>query len=171
MSEGPLILALDQSSTQTGIALGRPEGPVALSSYSNPKCGEDYGRAFEAYTEWLDSQLDGVDLLAFEQPVRPHKNLNLHTARLLYGIAGQIELVARRRGIRAIEVDNNEMKKLIYGKGGPKPEGWLGKKLARKWGFEPQNMDECDAAGVFLFAIQHQFPDAFDVWFRRRAAA
>ncbi|MBI1234740.1 MAG: hypothetical protein GC208_09590 [Alphaproteobacteria bacterium] len=171
MSGGPVILALDQSSTRTGYVRGRPEGPVVLGSYSNGTCNEQYGKALLRYEAWLESMLDGVDLLAFEQPVRPFQSLNLHTARLLYGIAGVIEMVSERRRVDCFEVDTGEMKKLIFGKGGKKPDESVAKRHARRWGFDATNGDEADAAGVFLFAIQHQYPDAFDRWLDRRAAA
>jgi len=169
MSDGPVILALDQSSTRTGCAKGRPDGPVALFSYANPKCGRDYGRAFEAYRAWLSDTLSGVDLVAFETPVNPSV-LNLHTARLLYGIAGFIEWTCRKQGVEVLETDNNQMKKLIYGKGGKKPAEYLAKSKARSWGFDPENIDECDAAGVFLITVQHRYPDAFNrVWAKQKA--
>lgn len=169
MTENPVILALDQSSTRTGCAKGRPGGPVALFSYSNPKCGNNYGRAMEAYRRWLTEAVADVDVVAFETPVNPSV-LNLHTARLLYGIAGVIENVCFNRNLRVLETDNNQMKQLIYGKGGKKPEEHQAKRKARAWGFNPENIDECDAAGVFLTTVKHQFPETFDaVWAKQKA--
>lgn len=171
MSGGPVILALDQSSTRTGYVRGRPEGPVVLGSYANGKCGDEYGKALLRYEAWLESMLDGVDILAFEQPVRPGDYLRLSTARILYGIAGVIEMAGERRKLAVYEADTNELKKLIYGKAGKKPLESVATRHARRWGFDAANGDEADAAGVFLFTIQHQYPDAFDRWLDRRAGA
>lgn len=167
--ENPVILALDQSSSQTGCAKGRPGGPVDLFSYRNPKCGQNYGRSLATYRHWLEDAVDGVDIVAFETPIVPAR-LQLHTARLLYGIAGVIESVCWAQSIRCIEADNNQMKALIYGKGGKKPEFPTSKRRAREWGLEPQNQDEADAAGIFLITVQHQFPETFDrVWAKQKA--
>jgi hypothetical protein len=170
MSKRPVILALDQSSTCTGWVRGHPDGPVTIGSYRNPKCGADYGRALSHYWDWLGGELDGVDLLAFEKPVRPNI-LNLHTARLLYSIAGIIEMVCRDHSVRVVEVDNGEHKKLIYGKGGKKPEEFVARRHAKSWGFDATNIDECDASGIFLLTVQHQYPDAFSAWTQRKVAA
>ena len=167
-----MILALDQSSTRTGVCEGRPEGPVSLSSFSLPRCGDDMGRALDLYREWMERRLAAgeVSLVAFERPVNP-SILHLRIARLLYGIAGVIEMVARWNSVPALEVDTNKMKKLIYGKGGKKPKPDIACAHARRWGFEPANGDEADACGVFLITVQHQFPDAFNAWLGQRSAA
>jgi hypothetical protein len=167
----PLILALDQSSSQTGFALGRPDGPVALGSYENPSSDKGYGQSLTYYETWLETVVPGVGMIGFEKPVLPARLKNLHVARLLYGIAGVIELVAVRHKIPVVEIDTGKMKMLIYGKGGAKPEFWLARKHSRAWGFEPKNGDESDAAGVFLSVVQHQFPEHFGEWLARRAAA
>ena len=163
-----ILLAIDQSSTRSGWCRGRPGGPVELGSYGNPKCRENYGRALQHYADWLRTMLDGVDIVAFEQPVRPGNYLNLHTARLLYGIAGIIELVALERGLPTFEADTNEMKKLFFGKGGKKPPEREAIRLAGQWGFTPANGDEADACGVFLFTVKHRFADAFEGWANRK---
>lgn len=175
MSDGPVILALDQSSSRTGWCRGTPAGPVSLGSYQNPRCGSpnnyDYGLAFQHYADWLDAVLDGVDIVAFEQPVRPGNYLHLHTARLLYGIAICIEWKCLTTQIRAIEADTNQLKKLFYGKGGKKPPEREAIAHARSWGIDATNGDEADAAGVFLFTVHHRFPDAFKAWADQKKGA
>lgn len=168
MSDAPVILALDQSSSRTGWCRGTPDGPVSLGSFGLPRCGGHYGRALQEFDGKLSELLDGVNMLAFEQPVRPGNFLNLHTARLLYGIAGMIEIVADRRGLRAVEADTGQMKKLIFGKGGQKPPEREAIRHARSWGIEATNGDEADAAGVFLLTVKHRFPDAFRGWAERK---
>ncbi|WP_270374955.1 hypothetical protein [Marinicauda sp. Alg238-R41] len=166
-----MLLALDQSSSRTGVCKGRPEGPVASYSFGLPKCGDDFGLALTLYDAWLERQLEDVDLIAFERPVNP-SCLHLRTARLLYGIAGVIEMVAHRRRIAAVEADTNKLKKLIYGRGGKKPKPDEACMHARRWGFDPANGDEADACGVWLITVQYQFPDAFNrVWLPKRSAA
>ena len=171
MSEGPILLALDQSSTRTGWVRGAPEGPVSLGSFGLSRCGGNYGRALQEFDGKLCELLDGVTHLAFEQPVRPGNYLNLHTARLLYGIAGMIELVANRHGLPVMEADTNQLKKLFYGKGGKKPPEREAIAHARSWGIDATNGDEADAAGVFLFTVHHRFPDAFKAWADQKKGA
>ncbi len=175
MTDSPVILALDQSSTRTGWCRGRPEGPVAFGSYTNPRCGSpksyDYGLAFQHYADWLDGMLDGVEIVAFEQPVRPGGYLHLHTARLLYSIATCIEWRCLTAQVRAMEANTREMKKLFYGNGGKKPTEFQAMCLAREWGLEPGNGDEADAAGVFIVTIKNRFPEAFKLWANRKQGA
>ena len=65
-----------------------------------------------------------------------------------------------------------ELKKLIYGRGGKKPKPDEACMHARRWGFDPANGDEADACGVWLITVQYQFPDAFNrVWLPKRSAA
>lgn len=167
-----MLLALDQSSTRTGVCKGRPEGPVSLYSFKLPACGEDYGLAARNYGVWLSKQLEGVEVIAYEKPCRPSGKLNLHTLRLIYGLCMKIEEVAFAHGIPCLEADNQKIKALLYGKGGKKPPTNVQVNCARRWGFDAGNSDEADAAGVFLLTCQHRFPKAFDsVWIRNRAGA
>lgn len=171
-----MILAFDQSSKSTGLCKGRPEGPVSLLTYRNPsfgsrKSGFDYGRALRSYARWLESQIEGVTLIAMESPVSPYPGMSVETGRILYGIANEIEKAASRHGLRCVEFHNQTVKALVYGKGGKKlPEPEL-QRRAGAWGVLPANGDEADAFGVYLTAVRDCFPDAMPAWTRRRAAA
>ena len=168
-----MLLALDQSSTRTGLCVGRPDGPVSLHSSRIKKRGSEYGAALAAYGRWLNQRIDEYrpTLIVYEQPVRPNGMLNLHTARLLYGLCGIIEVVALQRSIPCLEVHNQKVKVRLYGKGGKKPKERDAVRMARAWGFDATNSDEADAAGVFLVAVENRFPEAFKAWMRVRAGA
>jgi hypothetical protein len=166
-----ILLALDQGSTRNGWCRGPVDGPTTCGSFGLKPCGGQYGAALHEYRRLLIPLLDGVDVLAFEQPVRPFADLHLHTARLLYGIAGIIEYVAvEQSDIDCFEADNQQVKKLVWGKGGKKPKPVDAIRMARGWGFDPANGDEADACGVFLYTVQQRFPDAMHHWIERRAA-
>lgn len=165
-----MILALDQSATRTGWCLGPAFGPVVAGSASFKGHGLNIGALLSEFRSWLRGVCEAHDpeLIAFEQPVRPFSAANLTTMRQLYGVAGMVEVVARDKGIPVVEVKTNSMKKLIYGNGGKKPTPAVAMQLARDWGFDVSNGDEADAAGIFLFTVQHRYNDDFMTWERNR---
>lgn len=168
-----MILALDQSSTRTGWCLGPASGPVVTGSASFKGHGLDIGALMCAFRSWLRSQIEAhdVELLAFEQPVRPFAKANLQTMRQLYGITGMVEVVAKDKAIPVLEVKSSSMKKLIYGHGGKKPTPSIAMELAREWGIETTNGDESDAAGIFLSVVKHRYEHEFMAWEQRRREA
>lgn len=158
-------IALDTSSKQTGYVRGATDGsaPLVISSFSvDPKWKGDIGRQMHDFREKLAPRLTGVEVVFLERPVLPFGKLNYDTLRILYGIAGMVEVMAIDRGIPCFDVQNGKHKKLIYGKGGTKPENPV--ELAGAWGMQCQNGDEADACGVWLYAIQKLFPDDFGHW-------
>lgn len=114
------------------------------------------------FREQLKPRMAGVDIVFIERPVLPFSKLNYNTLRILYGIAGMVEVMAVDRGIPCFDVDNGKHKKLIYGKGGAKPENTT--ELAGAWGFDCSNDDEADACGVFLYCVQKLYEDDFKHW-------
>ncbi|MEO0870488.1 MAG: hypothetical protein AAFY19_00810 [Pseudomonadota bacterium] len=163
-----IVLALDTSATRTGWCVGPAEGPVLLGSARFGGYGRDIGGLLVAFDDWLTEliQKERPGLIGFEQPCMPMKSLNFVTLRQIYGVAGQVEFTARRAQVGCVEAHNSSIKKLIYGKGGKKPAN--APALARSWGFDARNHDEADAAGVFLYTVRHQVPDAYPAWLRRR---
>lgn len=166
-----MIFALDTSATRTGWCLGAPLGPAILGHALFGGHGDNIGALLADFRDWLSERLDRhqPSLIAFEKPVRPMAQGNLKVFRQLYGIAGMVELVALDHKIPAYEVDNQQVKKLFYGSGGKKPGKADGLALAAQWGFEADNMDEADAAGVWMKTIEQRHPEAFRQWERLRA--
>lgn len=170
-----MIAAFDIAAGTTGWCVGPAGGPVETGSFRLPPFASDIGGLFLAYQRWLDGFLlgDQIRLVAFEKPVRPFASLNLDTARKLYGLAGLVEMEAKRRGIAVREVNNQTAKKLCYGSARLKSAE--AKKVAvpraRLWGFDPKGHDEADACAVWLVVIEKHHPEAFKAWEARRRAA
>ena len=170
-----MILSLDTSASRTGWCVGEPQGPVRTGSAGFGGHGCDIGGLLLEFEGWLSEMVFEIvpQRIVFEKPVRPFASLNLETARKLYGIAGIVELVAKRQKVPVREVSNTEAKKLCYGNGGLKSAE--AKKVAvdraRLWGAAPANHDEADAFAVWLVAVKHHHPEAFEAWEARRRRA
>lgn len=160
-----VAIALDTSSRRTGYVRGRVDGsaPLRIDSFGLVRDDKnDIGAGMVEFREALRPRLTGVDIIFMEKPALPFGKLNYNTLRILYGIAGMVEVMAIDMGIPCFDVDNGKHKKLIYGRGGAKPSNT--EDLAGSWGFDVQNDDEADAAGVFLYSVQQFYPEAFDHW-------
>jgi len=160
-----VAIALDTSSRRTGYVRGRTDGsgPLTISHFGlNREDKNDIGAGMVEFREALRPRLSGVDIIFMEKPALPFGKLNYNTLRILYGIAGMVEVMAIDMGIPCFDVDNGKHKKLIYGKGGAKPAN--AEELAAAWGFECQNDDEADAAGVFLHSVKTMYPADFQHW-------
>lgn len=164
-----IVLALDASPRRTGWVRGEPGGPIRLGSISLP---EPVRRRI-GYTvcEWelrIARLIEGVAAVYFEAPIFPMHG-NAKATRPLWALASHIEYLCHRAGIDCCEVAANSHKRLIYGSGGAKPAN--AEALAQAWGFPARNPDEADAAGVFLFAVAREYPQAFAGWQRIRASS
>ena len=162
-----MILALDQA-TRTGWAKGEPCGPVTCGSFSIWKAGDNIGRAMLMFKKELEALLDDVDLIVFEEPIRPFKT-SIVTLQKLYCIAGMIEVVGLIKGIETAQVHNKTCKKTVYGSGGKKPSEAVAIHKIAKRGITVTNGDEADAAAVFIHTVMVRFPEDaenFDPLFR-----
>lgn len=160
-----VAIALDTSSRRTGYIRGKIDGsgPLKIDSFGVVREDKnDIGAGMVEFREALIPRLTGVDIIFMEKPALPFGKLNYNTLRILYGIAGMVEVIAKDMDIPCFDVDNGKHKKLIYGKGGPKPSN--PEELAGAWGFNPTNDDEADACGVFLYSIQQFYPKEFRYW-------
>lgn len=162
-----VAIALDTSSRRTGYVRGPVDGsaPLKISNFGLIREDKhDIGAGMIEFREALRPRLTGVDIIFMEKPALPFGSLNYDTLRILYGIAGMVEVMAIDMGIPCFDVDNGKHKKLIYGKGGTKPKN--PEELAASWGFDVDNDDEADAAGVFLYSVQQFYPQEFTHWQR-----
>ena len=166
----PVAIALDTSSRRTGYVRGKTDGsgPLKIDSFGLIREDKnDIGAGMIEFREALRPRLTGVDIIFMEKPALPFGKLNYDTLRILYGIAGMVEVMAIDMKIPCFDVDNGKHKKLIYGKGGAKPENT--EALAASWGFETSNDDESDAAGVWLYGVQQFYPQEFLHWQKIKA--
>lgn len=155
-------IAIDQSITQSGYIRGRVDGSaLSIDSFKvDSKYAGDVGAQLMDFEKKLEPRLSGVDLIFIERPIHPHgPTANINTLLPLYALYGHIDYMAQQRGIPCFDVDNGTHKKLIYGKGGAKPQNAI--ELAASWGFDCKNVDEADACGIFLRSIQKVFPEHF----------
>jgi len=121
----PVAIALDTSSRRTGYVRGKTDGsgPLKIDSFGLIREDKnDIGAGMIEFREALRPRLTGVDIIFMEKPALPFGKLNYDTLRILYGIAGMVEVMAIDMKIPCFDVDNGKHKKLIYGKGGAKPE-------------------------------------------------
>lgn len=156
------VLAIDQSITNSGYLRGRVDGSAFLidSFGTDKKHAGDVGAQLIDFEKKFEPRLHGVDLIFLERPISPRgPTANINTLLPLYSLYGHIDYMAQKRGMPCYEVDNGTHKKLIYGKGGPKPVNAVD--LAASWGFKCKNVDEADACGIFLLGIQKVFPEYF----------
>jgi len=163
-------LAIDQSITCSGYIRAAVDGSGAyIGSFGvDPKHSGDVGAQLLDFEKKLTPRLHGVDVVFLERPIHPHgPTANINTLLPLYALYGHIDYMAQRAGIPCFEVDNGTHKKLIYGKGGAKPQNAI--ELAAAWGFDCQNTDEADACGIFLLSIQKVFPDYFNGFLKTKA--
>lgn len=166
-------IAIDPSVANTGYCRGPVDGsgPLVIDSFGIDKAfSGDVGEQLFDFDKKMAPRLTGVDLIFFEKPIRPFgKMANLNILRPLYSISGHIEFMARQRGIKCFEVDNGKHKKLIYGKGGTKPQNTV--ELAGAWGFECKNADEADACGIWLYSIQKVYEEFFPQYLKTKEAS
>lgn len=167
-----MILAIDPSESRTGWCKGLPGGPVLTGSLALGLNGRELGKTLAALDDWMDCFLDGVTLIAYEQPIQ-FGFQSFASRRKLYSLGALIELRGLRAGISVREINNQTAKKLCYGSAKMKSAEVKerGAGLARLWGAVPANHDESDAFAVYLVAVKTWHPEAFKIWEARRAAA
>lgn len=167
-----MILALDSASNRTGWCLMDSAGRFSTGTMCLRAFRDDIGGLLAAHRSWLRGMIRAhdVEIVGFEAPSDVRGN-SIRTKRQLFSICGLIELVCRDNDVPVVECNNNTLKKLIYGSGGKKPKPAEGLPLARRWGFDPQTMDEADSCGVMLMILQHRHPDRFEGLLRTQAAS
>ncbi len=155
-------LCLDLA-TCSGFAIGgtdRDCEPVS-GAVQLPRTGRDVGAFLIAFRDWLDGMIEAekpTDLV-FEAPVLSRSQLNMHTLRKLYSLAGMTEVVAISRQIRCREIQLTDIRKNTIGhtrapKSVPKSRrsAWMKKQTmdwAKSRGWSPKTADAADALAVF----------------------
>jgi hypothetical protein len=114
--------------------------------------------------EWAQEAwplIEGCSNVYFEAPILPYHG-NVTSLRPLWALTAHVEFLAVHAGADCAEVEPQKHKQLIYGHGGAKPLNAI--EYAAAWGIPARNPDEADACGVFLYALQQEFPADFKGW-------
>ncbi len=170
------LLALDNS-THTGAAFwAAPEvRPVCWTWHLKRADKNDVGTRTWHLMQLLDGFLDvqkaskmPVDALAFEEPFLPFHmssdtfQTQVSTLKLLISLGGIVETVAKKWGIRCVEVPSQDAKIALVGYGRkPKdaPENFDWKKVMRnaatRAGYRVADDNQADAVAVGKVAYQH----------------
>ena len=170
MSSNPPILALDLA-TRTGACVGAGDVLPKLMHVDLPQTGEDGGRFFWSFRQWLLGVLDEhrPGLVVFEAPILPRRT-SLTVTRKLQGLAAHVEEIAFNAEIDCREVSVQDVKTALVGHGAAKKADMV--KIARAYGLEPHTYrkdgeeasDEADAFGAWLCAIRVRQPEHAHRW-------
>jgi hypothetical protein len=129
-----------------------------FGSHQLPKTGTDIGAFIFEYDAWLQTMLDDVYYIVFEQPIMPAIT-QIATLRKLYGLASHTEFVATTRGIKCREAPVQKVKSFM----GVKRTGDQGKRdmvdAVARYGYEAEDHDAADAIGIRLFTISVERPE------------
>jgi crossover junction endodeoxyribonuclease RuvC len=150
---GKVILTLDIA-TVTGWAVSQPgrNGPLYGSHrILQGTVGDDLGRAFAAFRDWLSDTLavHNPDEIWFEAPL-PTTNRSIATMRLLMALPAFAEELAYRRNTPCFEQHRGTICKAILGKGNA-TKGDVLAWAARK-GHSPQDDNAADALLLLAYA-------------------
>jgi hypothetical protein len=172
------IIALDIAK-QAGIAIGRPGQRPTLSTRRLAKWeGATLDEAYGAALDWC------VELLAFkpsliviEAPLPGHAGRRTEDVALAFGLQAIVRGAARNRGVR-VELGNiGVWRKFVLGHGNLPSAEAKSRTLAtcRRLGWSPANLDEADAAGLWIWACAefagHQADHLLPLLAKARSAA
>ncbi|MDF1625642.1 MAG: hypothetical protein P1U84_05095 [Parvibaculaceae bacterium] len=169
-----IVLALDQSTSATGWALGEPGSTPTCGTFVPPRSNDvdNYYPLASSSRDWLTKMLaeNNVTHLRFEQPLMPraavkwinkkpvaYVETNIQTLRKLYGLAWEIELVAGDASIDCRETNIATWRSWFIKGITPKPKGTKALKQAvmdrcNDFGWYPKNDNEGDALGIWAHA-------------------
>lgn len=150
---GKVILTLDIA-TVTGWAVSQPgrNGPLYGSHrIVQGTIGDDLGRAFAAFRQWLSDMLAvyNPDEIWFEAPL-PTTNRSISTMRLLMALPAFAEELSYLRSTPCFEQHRGTICKAILGKGNATKGDVLG--WAVRKGHSPQDDNAADALLLLAYA-------------------
>lgn len=167
----PSLLGLDNSTHVGGAHWVSPtERPKCWTWHLKPAPSHDIGARAWEFMQLLDAFLlvSPVDAIAMETPFLPFQmstdsfQTQVSTLKLLITLGGVVELVAKKHGIRCIEVSTQDAKTRLVGYGRkPKdaPETFNWKKIMRnaatRAGYAVADDNQADAVAVSLVAFEH----------------
>ena len=162
MSDAPKILALDISSSCTGVAEGR--GGEAPRLYGVRFAGphDDYADIFARSLRWTAERLavDRFDAVFVEAPRSPglHGDTNADTTFKLIGLWATISSVVIYAGVKCRSVSVNDVRGAFIG--ARNRPGAVAKaqviQMCRRLGWSPSDDNEGDAAALWWFGCQRE---------------
>lgn len=154
--DGPVI-ALDLAS-RTGWCTGAPGGRarVGTIAFAPSRAKGATEELFHAALLWLQSELPGHALVAFETPLAPSSRYgatNIDAVRIAFGLAALVEAAARGAGIKVVEAPVSAVRTFMIGRGNlagkiAKPLVW---QRCRALGIECEDHDQSDAAALWFY--------------------
>ena len=172
MSSAPLIVFMDLSKTNTGIAFGRAgETPKSISI----KCsGIDDRDALKRIGKWLIdfTKMEEIDWLFVEASIHPGAFLgewdeqrqkvratsNPQTTVILAKIVGVVEFIAGMKAIKYRTAHVQSVRKTFLGHGRPNDPKKRVKVMCHELGWKPANEDEADALAGWHYATVQVAP-------------
>jgi len=109
-------LALDQSPTATGWAIGRPLEKPTFGTFALPAWKDKEGERMEAYEDWLAGTITshGVTALYYESTFLP-AHMDVEAYRRITFVEAVINLVAAKRRIDIAKVRIDDWRKWAFG--------------------------------------------------------
>lgn len=162
-----IVLGIDLS-TRTGWALFHHDDLPICGTERLPKTWdpEDYGSRGFALMQWLERMIakHNPELIAFESPflpLRPQKSEGItgpptftttaQTLRLQITLAAVIETIAKKHGIKCVEVASTTAKKELTGNGRAEKRDMVLAATSRGWRVADDH--QADACAVALVAM------------------
>jgi hypothetical protein len=160
------ILCLDLA-TVTGVAEWSPSTGPRFYSVRFASPGDEHPETFGRARRWIDDRLRLSDVAAIyaEAPLRLGAAVgqtNADTVLRLTGLWAVISSAAKVWRIKYRDVNVQEARRAFIGKGQLRREEAKARvmQMARAVGWQPENLDEADAAAVLFYALTREAPGA-----------
>lgn len=149
------ILALDLGRC-TGWAVGEPGGVPLYGSTSFGSDGSSYGAIGSKFGEWLRDMIlvHRPTLCVMEAPLVPQAQTNITSARILFGLAWQVEHVCYDSGlynVREAMVQKVRAFFVAHGRLSSEAAEAAVRRKCRSLGWSPQDHNAADALALWSY--------------------
>jgi Holliday junction resolvasome RuvABC endonuclease subunit len=153
-----VVLGLDIA-TQTGWAVGHPDGEPRYGSLTLPYEGDSAGKPMAFLRDWMGEMIStyNVELIAYEAPFVQHKREG-HALKTV-SLCGLVDLVGYDRSLPTYCIDISSNKKFFTGDGHASKVAMI--RTCRLYGWTPKNDDEADALALWSYAVNWRYPASF----------
>ena len=165
MIEPRTIVAID-CATVSGVAEVEPGAKPRFYSVRFASPGDEHPETFKRALVWIARRLAIGDVAAvyLEAPLRmgaASGQTNADTVLRLNGLWAVISAAAKSRGVRYRDVSVQDARRVFIGERGLRREEAKERamRMAHLIGWDPNNLDEADAAAVLLYALTKEAPD------------
>ena len=166
MAEPRTIVSIDLA-TQSGVAECEPGSAPRFYTVRFASPGDEHPATFTRARRWIDERLSVRDVAALylEAPLRmgaAQGQTNADTVLRLNGLWAVISAAAGVWRVKYRDVSVQAARTAFLGKGFLRREEAKERamQMARAIGWEPNNLDEADAAAVLYFALTREAPNA-----------